>query len=141
MKLHRVHRRLVIVFGALCAALSIIAVVWLILFRGWNAAELERLIRLEVSEGSDRNRVELWFEKHGIPCAYFEGPDHARFNASIATEIGLEPSEISGVLQGCVDMHQSRAHILLPSEIFVYFFFDKKGRLIGHFVASAVYGP
>jgi hypothetical protein len=114
---------------------------WFIFLRGWTGAEIERAIRAEVKEGSNRQSLEMWFQTHGIPHKYFEGPDHAKFNNDVAKSAGLQGTEISGVLQGFIDMEHSNEHFLLPSEIFIYFFFDSDGRLLGHFVDPAVYGP
>jgi hypothetical protein len=121
---------------------------WRNLNDGWTAAKLERLIESEIPPGCSREQVEGWLDRHAIPHGYFGGTaKDAEFNAYLARQAGVDGANLSGVVQG--DIADANEHLLrhptgflfLCSEIYLYFFFDKQGRLVGHWVDVAVYGP
>jgi hypothetical protein len=61
------------------------------------------------------------------------------YNADVARQVGLDEGNLSGVVQGQIG--EANEHPLMSSEIFIYFFLDRQGRLAGHWVDAAIYGP
>jgi hypothetical protein len=100
--------------------------------QGWTEARLERLIRAEVAAGSDRAQVEDRLNRHSIKHAYFINNADHEYYMGFARDAGLRKEDLSGVLKGNVG--PANEGWILRSEIEVFFFFDRQGRLAGHFV-------
>ena len=110
--------------------------------RGWTSARVERQIQEEVPPGCGRSEVQAWFDRHGIVHGYFEGTaGTSSFNIDLGLRLDLHPDNVGGVEQGFIPTTGANEHLILPSEILIYFIFDNQGRLAGHLVDAMVYGP
>jgi hypothetical protein len=109
--------------------------------RGLTPERLERLIQTELSTGCERQLVEGWLAKHSIPSAYFAdttGDRHGRMTMPMLA--GLRDEDLSGMMRGLIgEPGTSAADLACGRRIAIYFFFDKSGHLVGHFVQEATY--
>jgi hypothetical protein len=138
------HKRLRTGCFVLAAFACVGIVTWLgwTLFHGCTSAEVERLIQHEVPPGCNQDKVRAWFNDRGILHRYFEGTaGTSSFNIDLGQRIGLRPEDVGGVEQGFIPESEANEHFLFPSDISIYFVFDKQGRLAGHLVDSMIYGP
>jgi hypothetical protein len=127
-----------------CFALVLLAVlavgtwIWLDWQRGWTVAKLERLIEAEVPPSCDRQQVEEWFERRGIQ--YWHFPDKGKSlprapSIYMLLAAGVRPKDVGGWMAGKIEGAQANVGFLRDDgRIDVYFFFDKEGRLLGHWV-------
>src|SRR5260221_456143 len=100
--------------------------------QGWTEARLERLIRAEVAGGNEPAQGEDLPKRHRSQHAHFIKNADNEYYAGFARHAGLREEDLSGVLMG--DVGPANEGWILRSEIEVFFFFDKQGRLAGHFV-------
>jgi hypothetical protein len=124
------------------AVLAVTAWVWWDSQRGWTVAKLERLIAAEVPPHGDRQQVEAWFNRHGIEHWYI--PDKSKPwpgpGSSITLRLaGLRDEDVSALVAGKIEGPEANVGFLQSGRIWVYFFLDKQGRVVGHLVRPFVY--
>lgn len=113
--------------------------------RGWTSSKLERLIQAEIPKGCDRQVVEAWFERHGIPHFFTDHPSGGGKvgKKTVIMLAGLDAKDISGTVMAHLeaDHGTSRANLGWGRNgyISIRFFFDKQGRLAGHLVRPFIY--
>src|SRR5262245_55623892 len=81
----------------------------------WTVEKVERLIREEVSTGSNREQVEAWFGRHGIRHKDLGG----------------------GMMRGEIGPTDPKGRYF--ERIFIDFYFDEQGREVRHRVESFSY--
>ena len=108
--------------------------------RGWTVAKVERSIHTEVAPDCDRRTVEAWFDRHGIRHYWFENASEGVQVLRTRTQsVGFRNEDVSGMLRGDIEGPEVNVDLVFPGRIFIYFFFDKQGRRIGHVVDPFVY--
>jgi hypothetical protein len=129
-----------------CLALVVLAVLALATWvgldsqRGWTVAKLERLIEAEVTPHCDRQQVEAWFDRHGIPHKYSVDTTGSRYgDQTMPMLAGLRDEDLGGMVGGGIEGPQANLGFLRNGRISVYFFLDKQGRVVGHLVHPFVY--
>ncbi len=110
--------------------------------QGWTVATLEQLIQIEVPRECDRETAEAWFDRHGIQSYWRDDTTGDRVaNQTMPQLVGLDDGDLSGMLNGYIGITEANVDLLFNGDIRVYFFFDKRGRLVGHLVHPFVYAP
>ena len=108
----------------------------------WSVGKLERSIRAEVPAGCDRPTVEAWFEKHRIAHSWSEDTTKAMSGHETMPQLaGLRSEELSGEVHGGIEGPESTVWLIFTSRITIYFFFDKKGRKVDHYVDQHIIMP
>jgi hypothetical protein len=106
--------------------------------RGWTVAELERLIKEELSPDCGRREVEAWFDRHGIPHSYNTDTTEDRYmGLTMPVLAGLGDRSLSGLVRGVIDRPNSNPGGFID----VYFFFDQRGCCVGYLVFPFEYTP
>ncbi len=102
---------------------------------GWTVQNLENLIQAEVSQDSDRQEVESCLDRRGIRHIYEEDFGSVRFNDQTPpTFVDLREDNLSGMVIAQLSRRQVRSGILEIGTIYVFFFFDRQGKLAGHWI-------
>lgn len=115
---------------------------WIDSQRGWSVPRLEASIKAEIPLGADRRTVEKWFDAHGIPHSYFTDTTADSLGGSTAATLaGLRDEDLGGTVRGLIDEPEANLGFLRSGEIWIYFFLDKHGRVVGHLVHPFVYSP
>jgi hypothetical protein len=122
----------VVTIAALC--------LWWVSPHGWTVTKLEQLIHAEMSPGCDRTAAEAWFSRHGIQCTWFDDVTAIRWNGQTIPEVsGFQNEDLSGMLLGEIGVQEANVGLISTGDIEIYFFFDKRGRLLGHLVHPHAY--
>lgn len=115
---------------------------WYISQRGWTVSKLERLIRTELTPGCDRQQLESWCDRHGIPRAYFTDTMADFLGGRTAPgSAGLRAEDLSGMVRGVIEGPQANVSLFLNGRITVYLFLDRQGRWKGHWIEPFAYTP
>jgi hypothetical protein len=135
--------------------LALIAFVWDLVLaqidsvRGWTETRLESSIENEVPADADRALVEAWFDCHRIEHTFFERTANADMvgHDSIPTLAGLKDEDLGGMVRGF--LREKDAHVGYMNEanvgymnngtLSVYFFLDKQGKVVGHYIYPFIY--
>jgi len=106
----------------------------------WTEAQVERLILAEVPTFSGRNYVEDWFDRHGIAHGYTRDTEGGgRGHQTLRDLAGLDAEDVSGVVFGSVEPPYANVDRFFHGRIDIVFFFDKRGRCVGHWVEAFTY--
>ncbi len=113
---------------------------WWASHRGLTAEALERSIRAEVPPGCDRRVVAAWFDRHNFRHAWSEDTRVAgQGHQTVAELAGLWDEDLGGVSFAGVEGPEVNVDLFFPGRIDIYFFFDRSGRCVGHYVAPFAY--
>jgi hypothetical protein len=124
--------------AALLALAGVGAWLWWDSQLDWTAAELERLIKKELSPDCDRQEVEAWFDRHGIPHTYNTDTNEDRYMGfTMPALAGLGDRSLSGLVRGVVHRPDDNPGGFID----VYFFFDLRGCCAGYLVFPFEYAP
>ena len=108
---------------------------WIYYHRGWTESKVESLIRTELSLGCDRIAVAAWFDRHKIPHIHSRELDrHMQGHLTMPDLAGLDSSKLSSMESGRLEGPGVNVHLIMDGRITIYFFFDKQGQLVGHYV-------
>ena len=114
--------------------------VWWGFYRGWTPQQLQKNIQREVAPACQRQEVEEWFDGKGIEHIYVEEVDCDQYSEGTApVAAGLRETDLSGMVIGHLEGKDVRSGLFEYNKIRVYFFFDKQGRLAGHYVRRTVH--
>ena len=103
--------------------------------------KLDCLIASEVPQGSKRSQVQTWFDKHRVKHEYFADTTGDRQgNKTMPMFAGLRDEDLSGMERGWIDGPgpDDEVGCLEGGRITINFFFDKGGRMVGHYVECFV---
>ncbi len=87
-----------------------------------------------------RQVVEDWFDRHRIEHSWAEdtrlgGVGHQ----TMAELVGLRDADLSGVCWAVVEGPEVNVSLVFPGGIGIYFFFDNRGRCVGHHIDEFAY--
>jgi len=124
----------------LLVAVALAVWVWQDSKRGWTVTKLESLLAVEIQVGCDRQHVEAWLDKHEIQHSYWADTTGDRSGHSTMPMLaGLRDEDLSGMVRGWIKGSEANLGFLENGEIRVYFFFDKQGACVGHWVVPFVF--
>jgi hypothetical protein len=99
----------------------------------WTVQDIEQMVRTEVQADATRQEVEEWFARHGLKAQYLDGNETDSLGGKTVLEMaGLSKDEVASFARG--DLPEAEVDLLRERHIFVYFFFDRGGKVIGHLV-------
>ncbi len=138
---------------ALIVGVGVLAVVaWICAIKSSNDGEIAKaaavkqkldcLIASEVPKGSKRSEVQTWFDKHRVQHSYFaDTTGDGQGNKTMPMVAGLRDEDLSGMERGWIDGPgpDDEVGCLEDGRITIYFFFDKSGRMVRHYVECFVY--
>jgi len=108
---------------------------WWASHRGITAAKFERSIRAELQPGCSRKEVEDWFNRHEIEPLWSEEIRVTQIgDNSVAELAGFRDADLSGMCFGVVEGRDVNVSLVFHGEISIYFFFDARGRCVGHYI-------
>jgi hypothetical protein len=115
---------------------------WLDPDRRWTEDRLERAIAKDLPPGSDRPTVEAWLDRRRLPHTWSDSvTTHWRGMRTMPELAGLRNSDLSGMLVGELQSDQAKVDLFFAGELRVFFFFDKQGRCVGHYLDPFVIMP
>jgi hypothetical protein len=139
-KLPRRRRWLIAAAVLLFIFASVAMLYWFAFLRGWTVAKIEHLVGAEIPVGSPRPEVEASLKKLGIKHSYFhdvtKGNIASIHGQTLPQRAGLAERDLSGMVEWVID--DANVDLFHPSYIYVYFFFDREERLVGHLVLPLV---
>lgn len=138
--------------GCLCiTGLLLLAVVIVVIRarmdsqRGLSVSRLESLIQAEVPPNADRKSVEQWFDAHEIDHVYVPalvnmlGQGDMIGHKTIVEVAGFQNAGVAGYVRGMIEGERANVGFMENGRISTYFFLDKDGKVIGHYVDQFIY--
>lgn len=133
----RVGSATVLGLAVVCGAL-----LWWAETRGRTAAKFERSIRAEVPRMCSRPVVEEWFDRHGMWHEWSVNTRVVDIGGQTPAELaGLRDADLGGVCWTALETPEVNVGLGNSGEIGIYFFFDDRGRCLGHYVDEWVSSP
>lgn len=105
---------------------------------------LNCLIESGVPAGGRRSQVRAWFDKHRVQHIYLaDTTGDRRGDETMPMLAGLRDQDLSGMERGWIEGPGPDDEVghLEGGRVTIYFFFDKGGKMVGHYVDCFVYCP
>jgi hypothetical protein len=107
--------------------------------RGHTEQQLESTVQAEVRPNCNREEVESFLDRHGIRNYYTEDFENDSFRGQHPFQyVNLREQDLSGMVVGVLSGREVRSGFLEYGIIYMYFFFDKRGQLIGHWITRVL---
>jgi hypothetical protein len=91
------------------------------------------MVNSELPGDATRQEVDEWFARHGLQVQSFHGNETDSFGGKTVLEmVGLAKEQVACFSRG--ELADAEVGLLRVRHIFVYFFFDQGGKVIGHLV-------
>jgi len=104
-------------------------------YRGWTVNQLERVARDEVPLNCSPGQVESVLTHYGIRNYYSEDLFSESFGGQHPFQYAnLRVQDVAGAVVGILSGSEVRSGFLERGIIYMYFFFDKKGQLVAHWI-------
>ncbi len=124
--------------AGIVALLVLVLLCWL----GWRelqprvnltVEEVEQMVQTQIPRDATRQQIEGWYAARGLNAQYFDGNDTDSERGKSVLEIaGVAKEDVAGFARG--EFREAEVELLRVRSIFVYFFFDCAGKVIGHLV-------
>lgn len=103
---------------------------------GTEAAEkLTRSIKAEVPPIATQQQAEAWLKARGFEPSYFVDTTGDRVGGqTMATRAGLRDEDLGGMVRGQITCPSKQLGVGQYGRLSIYFFFDKRGSCVGHWV-------